>query len=315
MRKQLGDRLPHFTPEEAALVKGSNDFYGMNHYCANYIRHRDTEPELDDHAGNLDVLYQNKKGEWIGPETQSVWLRPMPLGFRKLIKWLSDRYGGPTFYVTENGTSLKGENDLPLDQLLDDEFRCEYFRGYIGALADAHTLDGVDVRGYSAWSLMEYVNSFPFSFVASLQPTPPLHLRPVLAFFFLGAYGMKTKNCPHMLARIGIGWFLGARRIFSPSSETHESFPLPAAGTENPELVLTFYSSVCVAILSGPRATRRDSASPTLTTRAARSDTRRRAHARSRKSLTSISKRSRVVHAERMWRMTVYPGALATESE
>jgi beta-glucosidase len=169
MRKQLGDRLPEFTPEEAALVKGSNDFYGMNHYCANYIRHRDTEPELDDHAGNLDALYKNKKGEWIGPETQSFWLRPMPLGFRKLIKWLSDRYGGPTFYVTENGTSLKGENDLPLEQLLDDEFRCEYFRGYIGALADAHTIDGVDVRGYSAWSLMEYVNT-----TLSLHPKPTL---------------------------------------------------------------------------------------------------------------------------------------------
>jgi beta-glucosidase len=172
MREQLGDRLPEFTADEAALVKGSNDFYGMNHYCANYIRHRDTEPELNDHAGNLDVLYQNKKGEWIGPETQSVWLRPMPLGFRKLIKWLSDRYGGPTFYVTENGTSLKGENDLPLEQLLDDEFRCEYFRGYIGALADAHTIDGVDVRGYSAWSLMEYVNTHPF-----LASQPPLSVR------------------------------------------------------------------------------------------------------------------------------------------
>jgi beta-glucosidase len=170
MRKQLGDRLPEFTPEEAALVKGSNDFYGMNHYCANYIRHKETEPEPEDHVGNLDILYQNKKGEWIGPETQSVWLRPMPLGFRKLIKWLSDRYGGPTFYVTENGTSLKGENDLPLEKLLDDEFRCEYFRGYIGALADAHTLDGVDVRGYSAWSLMEYVH--PIFFQVSTFPTP-----------------------------------------------------------------------------------------------------------------------------------------------
>ena len=163
MRKQLGDRLPEFTPEEAELVKGSNDFYGMNHYCANYIRHKDTEPELDDHAGNLEVLYQNKKGEWIGPETQSVWLRPMPLGFRKLIKWLSDRYNGPTFYVTENGTSLKGENELPLEELLNDEFRVEYFRGYIGALADAHAQDGVDVRGYSAWSLMEYVNPISLS--------------------------------------------------------------------------------------------------------------------------------------------------------
>jgi len=31
----------------------------------------------------------------------------------------------------------------------------EYFRGYVGALADAHAFDGVDVRGYSAWSLMD----------------------------------------------------------------------------------------------------------------------------------------------------------------
>lgn len=170
MRKQLGDRLPEFTPEEAELVKGSNDFYGMNHYCANYIKHKDTEPELDDNAGNLEILMQNKAGEWIGPETQSVWLRPMPLGFRKLIKWLSDRYGGPTFYVTENGTSLKGENELPLEELLNDDFRVEYFRGYIGALADAHTLDGVDVRGYSAWSLMEYVKT---TFLASAKPFSP----------------------------------------------------------------------------------------------------------------------------------------------
>lgn len=157
MLKQLGDRLPKFTDEEIALVQGSNDFYGMNHYCANYIRHREGEPAPEDFAGHLEILYQNKKGEWIGPETQSFWLRPNPLGFRKLLKWLSDRYGGPTFYVTENGTSLKGESQLPLEELLDDEFRCEYFRGYVGAMADAHAKDGVDVRGYSAWSLMEYV--------------------------------------------------------------------------------------------------------------------------------------------------------------
>lgn len=155
MRKQLGDRLPEFTAEEAALVKGSNDFYGMNHYCANYIRHKDGPAAPEDFSGNLDVLMTNKAGEDIGPETQSVWLRPNALGFRKLMKWLSDRYGGPTFYVTENGTSLKGENDLPLEQLLQDDFRCKYFEDYISAMADAHTIDGVDVRGYTAWSLME----------------------------------------------------------------------------------------------------------------------------------------------------------------
>lgn len=155
MVKQLGDRLPAWSPEDIALVHGSNDFYGMNHYCANYIKARTGEPDPNDTAGNLEILLSNKKGEWVGPETQSPWLRPSAIGFRKLLKWLSDRYGRPKIYVTENGTSLKGENDLPLDQLLDDEFRTQYFRDYIDAMADAYTLDGVNVRAYMGWSLLE----------------------------------------------------------------------------------------------------------------------------------------------------------------
>jgi hypothetical protein len=35
MKKMLGDRLPVFSPEEWALVKGSSDFYGMNTYTTN----------------------------------------------------------------------------------------------------------------------------------------------------------------------------------------------------------------------------------------------------------------------------------------
>lgn len=60
-----------------------------------------------------------------------------------------------TIYVTENGTSVKGENDLSFEQLLQDDCRWEYFRGYIGALTDAYNKDGVDVRGYMAWSFLE----------------------------------------------------------------------------------------------------------------------------------------------------------------
>lgn len=171
MAKQLGDRLPQWTPEDIALVHGSNDFYGMNHYCAQYIRSRTGAPDPNDTAGNLDVLLEDKNGNGIGPETQSSWLRPYPLGFRKLLKWLSDRYGYPKIYVTENGTSLKGENGLPLDQLLDDDFRAQYFRDYIGAMADAYTLDCVDVRAYMAWSLLEYVPPHPPSHVRILQST------------------------------------------------------------------------------------------------------------------------------------------------
>jgi beta-glucosidase len=155
MRKQLGNRLPTWTPEEIALVKGSNDFYGMNHYTANYIKHKSTRAEDDDFLGNLETLFISKSGESIGPETQSFWLRPNPQGFRNLLGWISKRYGTPKIYCTENGTSLKGENDLPKEQILDDEFRAEYFRGYVAALAKAVSEDGCDVRAYLAWSLMD----------------------------------------------------------------------------------------------------------------------------------------------------------------
>lgn len=155
MREQLGDRLPTWDDEDIALVKGSNDFYGMNHYCANYIRHLPDTPPAEDFLGSLETLFVNKEGHKIGPDTQSFWLKPYPIGFRKLLKWISDRNGHPTIYVTENGTSLLGENDLPKEQILEDDFRVEYFRGYVKALAEASAEDGVDVKGYSAWSLMD----------------------------------------------------------------------------------------------------------------------------------------------------------------
>ncbi|TKX18481.1 beta-glucosidase-like protein 4 [Elsinoe australis] len=155
MREQLGDRLPQFTTEERSLIKGSNDFYGMNHYCAHYIKHRTSPPEHADHLGNTEQLPTNVNGEYVGPETESDWLWPNPAGFRHLLKWISDRAGGPTIYVTENGTSIKGENELPVEQILEDNFRLNFYQGYIKAMAESFTLDKVNVRGYMAWSLMD----------------------------------------------------------------------------------------------------------------------------------------------------------------
>lgn len=155
MVEQLGDRLPSFTPEEAQLLRGSNDYFGFNHFCAHYIKHRITPPTEDDAGGNVDILNENKAGETIGPETESAWLRPHPVGFRKMLNWINKRYSGPLIFVTENGTSIKGENDLPKDQILEDNFRAWYFTEYIQSMVDARVLDGVNVIGYMAWSLLE----------------------------------------------------------------------------------------------------------------------------------------------------------------
>jgi beta-glucosidase len=127
----------------------------MNHYTANYIKHKTGEPPEDDFLGNLETLFYSKNNECIGPETQSPWLRPNPQGFRDLLNWLSKRYGYPKIYVTENGTSLKNENDMKIDEIVEDDFRVKYFDGYINAMAKAVEEDGVNVRAYLAWSLLD----------------------------------------------------------------------------------------------------------------------------------------------------------------
>ncbi|KAM7476676.1 hypothetical protein LguiB_023919 [Lonicera macranthoides] len=39
MIKRVGDRLPKFTKEQKAMVKGSADFIGLNYYTASYVAH------------------------------------------------------------------------------------------------------------------------------------------------------------------------------------------------------------------------------------------------------------------------------------
>jgi len=57
--------------------------------------------------------------------------------------------------VTENGFSVKNENNLPLEQALADTDRTRYFRGYLESLLAAVTKDGVEIKSYFAWSLLD----------------------------------------------------------------------------------------------------------------------------------------------------------------
>ena len=75
----------------------------------------------------------------------SSWLKVTPFGFRRMLKWLS-QYGKPII-VTENGFSDFLGN-------LDDMQRIYYYKHYINQMLKAIRIDGVDVDGYFAWSLM-----------------------------------------------------------------------------------------------------------------------------------------------------------------
>lgn len=157
MRRQLGDRLPQFTSEEQLLLQASaklHTYYGMNHYTSQYARARTEEPAEDDWTGNVEELAVNSEGVEIGPLSGTAWLRVTPQQFRKLLRWIYTRYSLP-IYVTENGCPCPGENQMAVEEAVRDTFRVGYFRRYLNAISRAIYEDGVVVKGYYAWSLMD----------------------------------------------------------------------------------------------------------------------------------------------------------------
>ena len=72
----------------------------------------------------------------------------VPDGLYDLLTGLRDDYGDalPPIYITENGCST--------DDVVNDAFRIDYLDAHLRALHRAIT-DGVDVRGYFVWSLLD----------------------------------------------------------------------------------------------------------------------------------------------------------------
>ena len=77
----------------------------------------------------------------------------VPDGLRELLVGLATRYGAalPPIYITENGTSV---DDKVIDGRVADTDRITFLDGHIRALAQAMA-EGVDVRGYLTWTLMD----------------------------------------------------------------------------------------------------------------------------------------------------------------
>lgn len=157
MRAQLGSRLPEFTPDELELLRKSiplNSFFGLNHYSTKYAKALPDPPADDDITGNVEEGAVNSEGKEAGPVSGMMWLRVAPEGFRKLLNWLWKRYSIPII-ITENGCPCPGENNMTLEQAVDDQFRIRYLGLYLDAISQAIYEDGVPVKGYYVWSLMD----------------------------------------------------------------------------------------------------------------------------------------------------------------
>jgi beta-glucosidase len=99
-------------------------------------------PDIDAHSIIPDGLEVTAMGWPVTPD-----------GFRSLLVRLQREYPNlPPVYITENGAAF--EDEVAPDGAVHDERRVAYLREHITAVRNAIE-DGVDVRGYFLWSLLD----------------------------------------------------------------------------------------------------------------------------------------------------------------
>lgn len=153
MRERVGDRLPKFSPEDKALLKGSSDFFGLNHYTTMYAEDATGKLQALSAFGNGGISEDQEVNLSVDPKWEKTTMdwAIVPWGCQKLLEWIDNRYGHPEIIITENGCSLD-------DQLehgkVEDPIRLAFFKEYLSSCHQAMQR-GVDLRGYFCWSLMD----------------------------------------------------------------------------------------------------------------------------------------------------------------
>ncbi len=130
--------LPRITQEDLKLISEPIDFYGQNIYNGKCVRMGgDGKPEIV------------KRYEGF-PKTAIQWpVTPECLYWGP--RFLQERYQKP-IYITENGLSC--QDSISLDGKVHDPARIDFLARYLRELKRA-VEDGVDIRGYFQWSLMD----------------------------------------------------------------------------------------------------------------------------------------------------------------
>ncbi|KAH7858676.1 hypothetical protein Vadar_026570 [Vaccinium darrowii] len=159
MISRVGDRLPRFTQAESALLKGSLDFVGINHYTTFYARN-DTSNivgfllnDAFSDSGAITLPFKDLKPE--ADRANSIWLYIVPHGIRSLMNYIKEKYGNPPVIITENGMDDANSILISRKDALKDEKRIKYHDEYLSNLLASIKEDGCNVKGYFVWSLMD----------------------------------------------------------------------------------------------------------------------------------------------------------------
>ncbi|MEP7293060.1 MAG: GH1 family beta-glucosidase [Chloroflexota bacterium] len=131
--------MPDVQPGDMETIAAPIDFLGVNYYSRAVI----------EASGNAMIPFQGTHPE--GEYTEMDW-EVYPRSLYTLLKRIQSDYNPAAIYITENGAAFKDE--LTPDGKVHDDRRTAYFEGHLEAVQHAVD-DGVPVKGYFAWSLMD----------------------------------------------------------------------------------------------------------------------------------------------------------------
>ncbi|MDW3214956.1 MAG: GH1 family beta-glucosidase [Ilumatobacteraceae bacterium] len=126
-------------PGDLGIISAPCDFAGVNHYH----RHVVAADAGDPHLGAVITDAE--------PAPTALGWSFLPESLRCVLRRVATHTDLP-LHVTENGAAYDDQVDA--DGRVDDRDRVEYLDAYTGAVAQA-IADGIDVRGYFAWSLLD----------------------------------------------------------------------------------------------------------------------------------------------------------------
>ncbi len=147
-------------PGDLEQIAQPIDFLGVNHYHDDQVSGR---PVTTPQPPRIAPVDKPLSSPFVGspfltfpardlPRTAMGW-EVNPDGLRILLERLTAEYPNlPPLYVTENGSSY--DDPEPADGRVEDPERVDYLVTHLAAIARAID-NGVDVRGYFAWSLLD----------------------------------------------------------------------------------------------------------------------------------------------------------------